>query len=230
MIKTVDARDASTGRSVTSFFRACASVHPPDDVEALLRDAGLRPVAGPFGGIDERPLNDDAIALGLGRRASVTQRPRHERIAPESAPWMSPLVRSQLRGEPPAATLLDALPRDDDAWIATIEATARRMRPWNERVARAVIERMARAGAGPRALDNARALVEGRAVAVVTGQQPGLLGGAALAAYKLAGAVKLAARLDALVPHRVVPVYWHAAEDHDVDEANRATVIHRSGS
>lgn len=57
-------------------------------------------------------------------------------------------------------------------------------------------------------------------VAVVTGQQVGVLGGPALALYKAATAVRLAQRLrEEGIP--AVPVFWLATEDSDYEEVAR---------
>lgn len=61
-------------------------------------------------------------------------------------------------------------------------------------------------------------LVAGRAEVVITGQQPGFLGGPLYTAYKVATAVALAElRTAAGVP--TVPVFWSAGDDDDIREA-----------
>jgi bacillithiol synthase len=55
---------------------------------------------------------------------------------------------------------------------------------------------------------------------IVTGQQPGLLGGPLLVSFKIATAILLARRLEDR-GQPAVPVFWNASEDHDLDEANR---------
>lgn len=60
-------------------------------------------------------------------------------------------------------------------------------------------------------------LADSGTVAVVTGQQVGLLGGPALTLHKALAAVALAQRIErAGVP--AVPVFWMATYDHDLDE------------
>ncbi len=82
-------------------------------------------------------------------------------------------------------------------------------------------------GAGPAAERAAAALATG-ARAVVTGQQPGLFGGPLLVLHKALGALAHARRLAA--PGRpVVAVFWVAADDHDWDEVNAATVTDATG-
>lgn len=65
-------------------------------------------------------------------------------------------------------------------------------------------------------------------VAVVTGQQVGLLGGAALTFYKALTAIQLAERLT----QRGIPaaaVFWLASEDHDYEEVNHCWVFDADG-
>lgn len=70
-------------------------------------------------------------------------------------------------------------------------------------------------------------LLDPRAVAVLCGQQAGLFTGPLYTIYKGIGAVKLAARLEKELGRPVVPVFWIAAEDHDISEANHAWVLDR---
>ncbi len=60
-----------------------------------------------------------------------------------------------------------------------------------------------------------------RALAVVTGQQPGCVGGAVLVLLKAATAIALARRLRGRLGRPVVPVFWNAADDVDFDEIAR---------
>jgi uncharacterized protein YllA (UPF0747 family) len=64
------------------------------------------------------------------------------------------------------------------------------------------------------------------AAAVITGQQPGLFTGPHYTILKAVTVVKLAKALDAMgVP--AVPVFWVAAEDHDYQEIESASVVDR---
>lgn len=60
---------------------------------------------------------------------------------------------------------------------------------------------------------------------VTTGQQPGLFGGPLYSLYKALSAVQLAEDLQQLLGKPVMPLFWVASEDHDWDEANRATFL-----
>jgi bacillithiol biosynthesis cysteine-adding enzyme BshC len=74
-------------------------------------------------------------------------------------------------------------------------------------------------GAGTQTQANLERLANG-AVAVVSGQQVGLFGGPAYAAYKALTAIQIA---DELTQGGIeaVPVFWMATEDHDLEEVRR---------
>lgn len=64
------------------------------------------------------------------------------------------------------------------------------------------------------------------AVAVVTGQQAGLLTGPAYTIHKAATAIGVARALTQQGV-QAVPVFWMATEDHDVEEVNQSVLLHR---
>ena len=79
-------------------------------------------------------------------------------------------------------------------------------------------------GAGAETIANIQRLRSQGSVAVVTGQQVGLLTGPLYTLYKALSAVKLAACLTARGTD-AVPVFWMATEDHDWEEVQSAQVI-----
>jgi len=168
-------------------------------------------------------------ATGPRRGAPLSGRGgvRLEALPFEQAPQASPLVGALRSGGPVPAAALPPLPGSGEAWLSALEESARTS--LSPRVKEALVALQAQVGAGPRAQAGAAALFEPGTVCVVTGQQPGLLGGPLLTLHKAAGALHLARRLDGLGGHRVVPVFWLASEDHDLDEANQVTVIDRRG-
>jgi bacillithiol biosynthesis cysteine-adding enzyme BshC len=85
----------------------------------------------------------------------------------------------------------------------------------------------ARLGAPPQAVAAALALAEPGSLAVVSGQQAGLLGGPLYTLYKAAGAVALARQLRQALGRAVVPVFWAATEDHDLAEADHTWLLGR---
>ncbi len=110
---------------------------------------------------------------------------------------------------------------DRASWIAL--AGDRRPRAFDPALAEALERFHRRLGASNASLDHVTALAEGRAFAVVTGQQPGPLGGPLYTWHKVWSAVALARRLSDIVGEPVVPVYWNASEDSDFDEVAEAT-------
>ncbi len=67
------------------------------------------------------------------------------------------------------------------------------------------------------------------AACVVTGQQAGVLTGPLLTLLKAARAVSLARELSERSRRPVVPTFWIAADDHDLDEIHHTFVVNKSG-
>ena len=74
-------------------------------------------------------------------------------------------------------------------------------------------------------LANARKVGAGDALVVVTGQQPGLLGGPLYTLHKAATAVRLAREASAASGRSIVPLFWNHSDDHDWDEVNAVHCI-----
>ena len=72
-------------------------------------------------------------------------------------------------------------------------------------------------------------LMAGGALAVTTGQQPGLLGGPLYTLHKALSAAAVAARLEQEWGSPVVPVFWVAGDDHDFAEARGAAWLDTQG-
>ncbi len=63
-------------------------------------------------------------------------------------------------------------------------------------------------------------------LAIVTGQQVGMLGGPLYTIYKTLTAIKLTKQLRELYPgYRFVPVFWLEGEDHDFEEMNKVGLL-----
>lgn len=77
-------------------------------------------------------------------------------------------------------------------------------------------------------LDAIRSLEHSQACAVVTGQQPGLLGGPLYSLYKALHAVRLARSLSQAHERPVVPIFWNHADDHDIAEAHHAWLLNEN--
>ncbi|MFK7739488.1 MAG: bacillithiol biosynthesis BshC [Planctomycetota bacterium] len=74
-------------------------------------------------------------------------------------------------------------------------------------------------------LDSAEALRSDDTHVIVTGQQPGLLGGPLFCLHKAATAIRTCREIEAQGGPRCVPLFWNHSDDHDLEEANRAFLV-----
>ncbi len=74
----------------------------------------------------------------------------------------------------------------------------------------------------PQAEAGIERLGQEKTLCVVTGQQPGFLGGPLYVLYKALSAIALARWIEASCGSPCVPVFWVAGEDHDIDEVRNA--------
>jgi len=81
----------------------------------------------------------------------------------------------------------------------------------------------------PAPVRNNLARLRGGAAAIVSGQQAGVLGGPLLTLLKAARAVSLAAEVETALGRPVVPVFWVAGDDHDLDEIHHTFAVNRAG-
>jgi bacillithiol biosynthesis cysteine-adding enzyme BshC len=139
----------------------------------------------------------------------------------------SPLFRDYLLGSDRVAPFFDGGRWDLDALAAAAAASLELPRR-REELADALVRQQEGRGAGP-AARRARELADGRATAIVTGQQAGLFGGPLYVLYKALGAIKVAARLQEKRGSPVVPVFWVASDDHDFAEVRSTSVLDDAG-
>jgi bacillithiol biosynthesis cysteine-adding enzyme BshC len=139
----------------------------------------------------------------------------------------APLFRAYLRGDPAASAFYGG-GFDLDALVAAAGRAA--AFPGRDRQALAAALRSqqeARGAAAAAAI--ADTFAHPRAVAIVTGQQPGLFGGPRFVLYKALGAMVLAEALAARWDGPVVPVFWVASDDHDFAEVRQASFLDDGG-
>ena len=133
--------------------------------------------------------------------------------------------------DPLAAEILAGTPfaraRFATLWSATdsLKALAdRKRRPLPAELARDLGLLHRRLGASAKSLALLDRLSRGDAVAAVTGQQPGPLGGPLYSLHKIASAVGAAAEFERRTGVPCVPVFWMHGEDSDFAEIRSATV------
>ncbi len=138
----------------------------------------------------------------------------------------SPLFRDYLEGVPKVAPFYAGGGWDLEALRLSADATRKQDRP-RALVADALVRQQESRGAA-RAAGRAALLRDPEAVAVVTGQQPGLFGGPLYVLYKALGALKTAKLLEAR-GRPAVAVFWVASDDHDFAEVRSASLIDEGG-
>jgi bacillithiol biosynthesis cysteine-adding enzyme BshC len=116
--------------------------------------------------------------------------------------------------------------RSRAALLDQAECVGRRDYPRAE-VAKILQQQNRHYGAGAATKRHLTALAEKGSVAVVTGQQVGIFGGPLFTLYKALTCLKLAESLSARLGKTVVPIFWLAADDDDVAEVNRLTLVNR---
>ncbi|HEY0827194.1 MAG TPA: bacillithiol biosynthesis cysteine-adding enzyme BshC [Bacilli bacterium] len=78
----------------------------------------------------------------------------------------------------------------------------------------------------PGAMDNIASLRDGQTLAAVGGQQAGLFTGPLYVIHKAVTLIQTAKEASIRLGRTVVPVFWIAGEDHDLDEVNHTYYLH----
>lgn len=108
-------------------------------------------------------------------------------------------------------------------WLSTYNAVRQRCYP-RDALTNLLRRQAERWGSSKEVLTNIEKLRVPQTVAVVTGQQVGILGGPVYTLYKVLGAIQLVRHLEAQgIP--TVPVFWMATYDHDLDEVQHIEVL-----
>lgn len=80
-------------------------------------------------------------------------------------------------------------------------------------------------GNAPEALEAIESLRDPRTLVVIGGQQAGLFSGPLLVIHKVITVLQVARAASQQLNRRVVPIFWIAGEDHDLDEVNHVNVL-----
>lgn len=131
-------------------------------------------------------------------------------------PWSSRLANDYCHNFSQLKDFYVADPQQSDSWKTVIDA--RRANPTDPKVGEIVVQQLQERGAPDAALKNAKKLLNGKSVAIATGQQAGLFGGPLFTILKALTVIKLARQVSIDHDIPVVPIFWIDAEDHDLAE------------
>jgi bacillithiol biosynthesis cysteine-adding enzyme BshC len=139
-------------------------------------------------------------------------------------PWVRALLADYVYRFEALAPFYAGDPARAEAWREAVSRTRAHPRP-RQALADVLGAQLARRGAPPEAREAAARLARPETVAVVTGQQAGVLGGPLFTLLKALTAIRLARRLEREHGIAAVPVFWIDAEDHDWDEVAGTVVL-----
>jgi bacillithiol biosynthesis cysteine-adding enzyme BshC len=115
--------------------------------------------------------------------------------------------------------------RDTGSYPALFDSVSSRKSPHQADTAAIIEKQYAGSLASVQTRDNIAALKKPNTLAIVTGQQLGILGGPMYTIYKTFTAIKLAEELRVKYPkYNFVPVFWLEGEDHDFEEIRHVTL------
>lgn len=117
-------------------------------------------------------------------------------------------------------------PSDQKAWPNTFDAVLKKYKTNRDRLADILADQQIRFQSAKQAMENIDLLRQINTVAVVTGQQTGLLGGPMYTVLKALGTIKYCQLLKTKFPnYNFVPVFWLELEDHDFEEVRSTHLI-----
>jgi bacillithiol biosynthesis cysteine-adding enzyme BshC len=141
-------------------------------------------------------------------------------------PWVSRLVCDYCHDYNQLASYYSGSPPDPSKWHDLI--IQRRSPKVDPKKITEIVENQLRSrGAPPAALAGIDKLRQPGTIAILTGQQAGLFGGPLYTLFKALTAVSLARKIESEHKVKTVPVFWVDAEDHDLDEIRKCTVLDR---
>lgn len=155
---------------------------------------------------------------------SSTRRTDALSIDVRQVPWVRPLTGDYAFNFSHVAPLFAGDPASPEAWRGAIARAQEHRTPRAELVG-ILHAQQARRSAKEAAIAAAGALLDPRAVAIVTGQQAGAFGGPLFTLLKAITAIQLARRVGADHGVPATAVFWVDAEDHDWDEVASCTIL-----
>lgn len=149
---------------------------------------------------------------------------------PPSTGGISRLYQHYLNDFPKVQTFFEHDYRSQQTILQQAEFVASRYQH-RATVADVLLEQNQHFGGSETTLAHLREFSNPNVLAVVTGQQVGILGGPLYTVYKTITAIKLARELSASLPsYRFLPVFWLENEDHDFDEVRSVGLLNGEGA
>lgn len=116
--------------------------------------------------------------------------------------------------------------RDRDGFISHFEKLSDSNHIERDKLAEIIENQYSGFSVSAKTLKNIQNLKSRKTLAIVTGQQIGILGGPMYTIYKTITAIKLAAQLSAQYEdYNFIPVFWMESDDHDFDEIRSINII-----
>jgi bacillithiol synthase len=116
--------------------------------------------------------------------------------------------------------------KSQETYGSFFELLSKRERPHREKLTEIIRQQYSNQKLSKQTQFNIEALNSNKTVAVVTGQQLGLLGGPLYTVYKTLTAIKLCNYLkEKFDDYHFVPVFWLEGDDHDYDEVRVANIL-----
>jgi bacillithiol synthase len=145
-------------------------------------------------------------------------------------PLANPLADAYQQGKADALQFFAYHPYRSDSYRERIEWLKARPIPHREELADGLYAYNRQIGNHPEALAQIEKLRCPQTFVVVGGQQAGVLTGPLYTIYKAVHLVQAAKRLSAECKAEVVPVFWIAGEDHDIDEIDHLYWLAEGGT
>lgn len=116
--------------------------------------------------------------------------------------------------------------KDIEKYPAHFHQVVSRERAFSDELSDIIAAQYGRDYFSDRTAENLQLLKNSNTIAIVTGQQLGILGGPLYTIYKTITAIKLAQKLAEQYPEfNFVPVFWLEADDHDYEEVRHLLVL-----
>lgn len=145
-------------------------------------------------------------------------------------PLANPLADAYQQGKADALQFFAYHPYRSDSYRERIAWLKARPIPHREELADGLYAYNSQIGNHPEALAQIERLRCTQTLVVVGGQQAGVLTGPLYTIYKAVHLVQAAKRLSAELQTEVVPVFWIAGEDHDIDEIDHLYWLAEGGT